>query len=319
MLTSQLGEPSSDQTDFGALLSLFTDTGTAFVVVGPHAVRAHGGLLPRHDHHTALQITPDPRQANLTALAHALARLGSLRLAMDTSGPGPEIRPNAQLFRSVPVLPLVTDVAELIIVLHPIGGPASYAELEQHTVELLLDGTPVHVPTLPGLQRGLAGGWRYPGADLMAVLRSLAQHAGARQLEHETVDIHALVDTALRLLSDMAHPATVRELLQAAGPGTAVRYPELRAAADLLVARGQVVRIKCGNAYRYSVSADPVVEAAHAIAELLRAIPDPAEVTDQALRLLGGNGRDVSPGRQAGTAMPGAALPAHPMPSEGSR
>lgn len=134
---------------------------------------------------------------------------------------------------------------------------------------------------------GLAGTTDLAGTTGLAGTAGLAGLAGAAGLAGiagRTGDVprvpatpeseEELAQAILEAVDRLTHPVSVRELVLAMSGSRRLPYKQVKNAAEMLTARGELLREKDGSAYRYRSPIDPGDRIARQIAALLRTAPD---------------------------------------------
>lgn len=132
--------------DPARIVQTLHDHGVAYVLVGGVAARLHGSPTLTED----LDVTPEPTDDNLGALADALVTLGA-RLAVDGVDGGLEVPLDARTFSS-PVMKFLTDAGEIDVVLDPVGT-GGYEPLRERAVAFRVVGVGLAVASLDDIIR----------------------------------------------------------------------------------------------------------------------------------------------------------------------
>lgn len=196
------------------------------------------------------------------------------------------------IFRSIPALPLTTNLGDLNVLLRPTGAPGTYDELLDDASTVELDTVPTLIPTTEALLRGLAGGAREPHPEVIARLRQLTAPSQAHLVaayQPPATDAEKRGDLEQAILATLArlgYPATVRDLLFAIKTSRRPSYKQAKTAAESLTSRGWLLRDKDGTAHRYQLNTDADDKIAHEIAALLTRSLDVDGTIARALKLV---------------------------------
>lgn len=286
---------------FGPLLQVLDDAAVQHVVVGPVAryAQAEPGA-PTVRPPESLDIAPSFDEVNLARLARVLDAFGATLRITGTAG-GMRVPLSPALFVDLPVLPLSTRLGDVTVLRHPLDRPEAYAELVDSATAAWIDGVRVFVvgevidpdasserdpasgdgadadsagPVSDDLVEaaGLAGTAGLAGAaGLAGVVGRTGDMAGAPATPESEEE---LAQAILEVVDRLTHPVSVRELVLAMSGTRRLPYKQVKNTAELLTARGELLREKDGSAHRYRSPIDPGDRIARQIAALLRAAPD---------------------------------------------
>ena len=279
--------PGSSAWDrFAPILAALHSAQVDCVLVGVAAAVAHGLEVATVDSPPELDVAPAPVPANLQRLTEVLNGEKTLRLRAALPH-GLPIEVSPQLFATVPTLPLLCRFGDLNILT---GSGASYAQLQTHAVRGRLGAARMLIASTAALLDGSAAGVRELEPRLLARIADLDRGAATR----EYVAVNALAnrqrDGLERAIIDtfqaVGAPMAVRDLVAALGADLAVTYHAVRRAADTLVMRGRLLRVKTGRANTYALNQDFAAAAAARIAATLNEVDDIESTLTRARELL---------------------------------
>jgi hypothetical protein len=138
-----------------------------YVMIGGLAAAVHGSDLVTGD----LDITPDPRHANLARLSAALTELGA-RIRSDATPDGLAFAHDARSLARAAVWNLVTDAGDLDLAMRP-DGTEGYADLRKDAIAIELLGVPTKVASLPDIIRSKEAAGREKDRAALPMLRRL--------------------------------------------------------------------------------------------------------------------------------------------------
>lgn len=266
---------------FGPLLQVLDDAAVQHVVVGPVAryAQAEPGA-PTVRPPESLDIAPSFDEVNLARLARVLDAFGATLRITGTAG-GMRVPLSPALFVDLPVLPLSTRLGDVTVLRHPLDRPEAYAELVDSAIAAWIDGVRVLVvgpvigsDALSG-RRPVPGGADGDGADGDGVDGDEAGSAGGAPRVPATPESEEeLAQAILEVVDRLTHPVSVRELVLAMSGSRRLPYKQVKNAAEMLTARGELLREKDGSAHRYRSPIDAGDRIARQIAALLRTAPD---------------------------------------------
>ncbi len=295
---------------FGPLLQVLDDAAVQHVVVGPVAryAQAEPGA-PTVRPPESLDIAPSFDEVNLARLARVLDAFGATLRITGTAG-GMRLPLSPALFVDLPVLPLSTRLGDVTVLRHPLDRPEAYAELVDSAIAAWIDGVRVLVvgpvigpdelserrpapgggadgddaASAGGDPAGAAGVVGTTGLAGTAGLAGLAGAAGLAGIVGRTGDAprvpatpeseEELAQAILEVVDRLTHPVSVRELVLAMSGSRRLPYKQVKNAAEMLTARGELLREKDGSAHRYRSPGDAGDRIARQIAALLRTAPD---------------------------------------------
>lgn len=160
--------------DPARIVQTLHDHAVAYVLVGGVAARLHGSPTLTED----LDVTPEPSDDNLEALADALVDLGA-RLAVDGVDGGLEVPLDARTFSS-PVMKFITDAGEVDVVLQPVGT-GGYRQLRERAVAFRVVGIGLEVASLDDIISSKETAGRPKDRAHLETLRQLRDELARRQ------------------------------------------------------------------------------------------------------------------------------------------
>lgn len=279
-------------SELGPLLAALRRADIDFVVVGLTAARARGmDITGTGGDASVLEIAPDPSPANLDLLAAALSGWAD---PDQHAAKTPDMQPSSLDADAVHMpadLRWSTTLGKVNILLEPMGAPTTYRELLDNANTVDLDGVPVLAPTIEALAGGLAGSATSPGPTIHTNLARAGESAtfldvratSSEPVMDRTGDLEQVILSTLRQADT---PLSVRELLFVTMSWKKVRYKQVKAAAEALRTRGELLRDTHGAAHRYRVNPDTDDRLAHHILAMLADRPDPQAILDKVRSLL---------------------------------
>lgn len=294
--------PPAARADFGPLLATLQQEHVRFVVVGPAAARARCTDLSSVSRAAgpSLDITPEPTPSNLRLLAVALSAALDARLHTADALHGLPIRLSAGIFSAIPILPLTTSLGPLNVLSQP---PSTYRDLLTVTTATTgSDGIATLTAAVEAHPSCLEAGITSINPDLLRVL-PLANESAAMAatrpngFEHKAVREGDLEDLVLSALAEADTPMSIRDILSLTPLEKKAPYKRLKAAAETLTRRGQLLRGKSGTAHRYRLhtdtdtdtDADTEIETDDSVVHRIRALlaerDDPQAIVQAALLL----------------------------------